>query len=334
MSEMITKRDIQTITIEIRQLTKSAQRMALEYSIEIGHRLCEAKSMLAHGEWGRWLKEEVEFSQSTANNFMRLYEEYGEDQLTLDGAVVKSQTLGNLSPSQALALLAVPSEERESFVLENDLESKSSREIQRLIRERDQAQKEAADYAEQLSDAEAENERLTSELESAKDETQAAKDDAQAYKKAAENEALLRKELEAANQKAEKAKEAEKKAKDALKALKENPVVSEDVMDKLRADAKIAAGEEVKKLKEQLQAAAEQAKKELNSANETVESLKKKLAAAGPDMVSFRVIFEEIQQNFNKLCGIVLRVEANDTEQAKKLRSAMSAMLENFGRQV
>ena len=33
--------------------------------------------MLDHGQWGPWLREEVDFSQSSANNFMRIFEEYG-----------------------------------------------------------------------------------------------------------------------------------------------------------------------------------------------------------------------------------------------------------------
>ena len=76
MNEMTNppERDINTVTTEIRTIVHTTQRLVLESAIEIGRRLCEAKSMLPHGEWGAWLKDEVEFSQSSANNFMRIFE--------------------------------------------------------------------------------------------------------------------------------------------------------------------------------------------------------------------------------------------------------------------
>ena len=67
-------REIGVITAEIKDLCRQAQTMALLYAVEIGRRLDEAKRALPYGKWGEWLKNEVEFSQSTANNFMRLFE--------------------------------------------------------------------------------------------------------------------------------------------------------------------------------------------------------------------------------------------------------------------
>ena len=68
-------REIGIITAEIKDLCRQAQTMALLYAVEIGRRLDEAKRALPYGKWGEWLKNEVEFSQSSANNFMKLYEE-------------------------------------------------------------------------------------------------------------------------------------------------------------------------------------------------------------------------------------------------------------------
>ena len=59
--------------------------MVLGYAIEIGRKLKEAKTLLPYGQWGRWLQEEVEFSQSTAQNFMKIFEEYGARQVSLLG---------------------------------------------------------------------------------------------------------------------------------------------------------------------------------------------------------------------------------------------------------
>ena len=68
-SPSVPARDVSVITEEIRSLVKQANQMALMYAIEIGRRLLEAKSAVPYGQWGDYLKNEVNFSQSTANNF-------------------------------------------------------------------------------------------------------------------------------------------------------------------------------------------------------------------------------------------------------------------------
>lgn len=52
--------------------------------IEIGKRLHEAKLTLPLGAWGAWLQNEVEFSERTAQNFMRIAKEYRNPQLIAD----------------------------------------------------------------------------------------------------------------------------------------------------------------------------------------------------------------------------------------------------------
>ena len=163
---MAAQRDIQTVTTEIKILHRQAQGMILNYAIEIGRRLKEAKSLLEHGEWGEWLENEVDFSRSTANNFMKIFEEYGAKQVSLFGDA-NSQTLGNLPYTHALKLLAVPAEEREEFVEEHHVEDLSSRELDRLIKERDAAVRRAEESEERelaQADALAELETLKKSL--------------------------------------------------------------------------------------------------------------------------------------------------------------------------
>ena len=54
---------------------KTAVVLALS-AVEMGRLLLEAKALVPHGEWGKWLEERVEFEKSTANNLMKIYEEY------------------------------------------------------------------------------------------------------------------------------------------------------------------------------------------------------------------------------------------------------------------
>ena len=74
-----------------------AERIYLAAAIEIGRRLTEAKAQLKHGEWGKWLEESVDFSQSRANKLMRIFKEYGAGQLTSSN----SDSNPNLNYSQA-----------------------------------------------------------------------------------------------------------------------------------------------------------------------------------------------------------------------------------------
>ena len=90
----VRERSLDTITAEIITITRQTQTMILHSAIEVGRRLCEAKEQVHHGEWGNYLAERVNFSVSTANNFMRVFKEYGDDQIDLFGTS-KSQTFGN-----------------------------------------------------------------------------------------------------------------------------------------------------------------------------------------------------------------------------------------------
>ena len=55
------------------QAREAIQQMAFRSAVEIGRRLVEAKEQVAHGEWGAWLEENVQYSQDTATRFMNIY---------------------------------------------------------------------------------------------------------------------------------------------------------------------------------------------------------------------------------------------------------------------
>jgi hypothetical protein len=79
---------------EIRRLSKQV------YSdvVEIGDRLTRCKKIVGHGNWLSWLDREFQWTDRTARNFMRVFEES------------KSETFSDLNlPVSALYLLAAPS---------------------------------------------------------------------------------------------------------------------------------------------------------------------------------------------------------------------------------
>ena len=144
-------RSPETLGSEIRYLSAQAKSMTVWFGVEIGKRLAEAKEMVGHGGWLDFLKNETEFSSSSASRFMQIAREYG-------GKASNFPTLGNLSVSNALRLLAVPEDEREEFAQAVDAEHISARELETAIRERDEARKaleEAQSTAIQLTDGKA-----------------------------------------------------------------------------------------------------------------------------------------------------------------------------------
>lgn len=117
----------------------------------IGQALLWAKAKLPHGEFGNWLRDSVDFSVSSAQNFMKIAREVDE-----------GSTLAALPYTKVLALLELPAAEREEFAREIGAEDKSAAEIRRLIREKEEAEKKAEQVALELADARKRAERAES----------------------------------------------------------------------------------------------------------------------------------------------------------------------------
>ena len=310
-------RDIHTITQEILDLKKLAGGAILD----IGRRLIEAKEQLTHGEWLPWLNEQVEFSERTAQNFMRLAREW-----------TNPQTLADLGISKALTMLALPAEEREEFAANHDVASMSARELEKVIRERDAAQ-------DKVEDLEADMEDLREDLERARSKAHTADQEMRDY---ANQVARLERELkDLKNRPVEVAVEVDQKAID--NAVKD---AAAELQAKWDAE-KQAKAEEVAKLEEQLAqalSAQEKAGQELAAARKELETAQNKLCEASQtqpadisvrekEMAEFGVYFNLAQENANKMRGVLLKTKSRgDEETAKKVEKAMKALAEAIGR--
>ena len=298
-------RDIETITSEILSLKKTAGDAILA----IGHRLIEAKSLLAHGEWLPWLTEQVEFSERSAQNFMRLAREWSNP-----------QTLADLGAAKALVLLALPEPEREAFLAEVPAEDMSVRELEKAIRERNEAQQAQEKMAEDL--------RLANELlERARtdQETERAR-----YEQASEmlkmNADLLKKAKEEKQQAAASAAELERQ----LKELREKPVevavmeVDQEKLDAARAEAV-----------EEMQAKIDRARKDLAAANDRIASLEQAARAAAvvsdEDLTICKILFGQAQEIVNKMAGLHMKLRGReDPSAAESVRRAMLDLSEKI----
>lgn len=339
MNEMTTTqpgRDLTTVTSEIKFYKRQTEIAVLAGAIEIGRRLVEAKAMVGHGNWGTYLKEEVNFSQSTANNMMRLYEEYGTGQTTLFG---NSQSFMNLDPTKALKLLQIPEEEREAFVAENDVENKSVRELDELIRQRDEALKQA-DAMENKAVS------LESELKIAKDTIDQQSVDIGALEKTVSQK---RSEVDKLKEQLDTTKEMLSNRKKEIEQLKNNPTVSEDVMEQLRREAESTAGAnaaqeaakrfeaKLAKAEKNLKAAQEkleEAKRQAQEEKATADAALKQLRLASPDAAIFKTLFEQAQDSFNRLLGSFYKIEVADPDLAANCKNAISTMLDQLKKAV
>lgn len=332
-TQSVSGREVDQLAREIQYYWRKGQAAVLDCAIEIGRRLTDAKGMLPHGEFGKWVDENFEFSHSSANTFMKLFDEYGADQLTLFGAVTESQTFANLPYSKALALLAVPREEREDFAKEVGAEELSVRELKKAIEDRKAAEARERELEDKLAAAEI------------------AKAAAEALAKEADESRAKVEKLEAD---LKKRRESELKLKDKLKAAESNPKIPEDVLTKLKeeaeAEAKAAQGAEIEKKVAEARAEAGKGTEEIlkqleeaKAAQEAAESAQaqaeaiakeatanlteaqKKLKMASPTVTEFKALFEQVQEIVKKMRAKIEVVRAEDPETATRLEAAMKA---------
>ena len=362
-------RTVETVTLEIRTLQRQAQQIMLGYAVEIGRRLEEVKAILPHGQWGDYLKDEVDYSQSTANNFMRIYREYGAAQQSLFGGEAKSQAFANLTYTKALRLLAIPNEEeREQFMAEHDVESMSNRELDKALKERDEALK-AAEWAkakqaaaeqaiekisqdmalanERIEGLNAEVKERTTKAQRLQDALNEANTSAQAAE--AEHTQMLQKLEELRNRPAETDTEAVETARKA--AIEEmTDKVDEAKEAKKKADtarkaaeeALAAAQKELAELKakgpqvreltpEEIQAmTADEVEKAQAATTERMQALEKQLAQADPDTATFKVLFTSWQETYGKMIEALERIKVTDSDKAGKLQGAIRAVVEGM----
>lgn len=223
-SQAVGVRTAETIATEINTIKRQTQKIMLASSIEIGKRLTEAKELVDHGQWGKWLQENVNYSERTAQNLMRVYDQYGEkfgmtemDSLFASGT---QNVFEELSYTQALALLSLPTEEeREHFVEEHDVSSMSTRELQDAIKAKNDAERMAAQEQERANLAEKNLENVQAQLRNADEQKMDIMEQARKEKEALEGRV---KELEARPAVSEDQTEEINKLKKKIKELEDN----------------------------------------------------------------------------------------------------------------
>lgn len=314
MDKVFEERDIDVITEEI-NFYKQQAGMAI---LEIGKRLVEAKAQLSHGEWLPWLEKKVEFSERSAQQYIRLWKEYG-----------KSATVADLGVRKALVLLALPESERDSFAGEKhevNGEEKTAaemtvKELEKAIAERNAAREEA--------------ERAAAEVQTAKDAALTAQEDLARIQ--AELEALRSRPTEVAIEQRDATEEQLSAAREEAKAEAEAALADRE--KKLRADLDKAKRVMEKALddKKAAEMQARDAARERDSAMDAAKSYKaeaeaaqKRAAAASNEgLTRFKIVFDQVVANVNQLAELMRGLPDGEQE---KLRRAMLALAEQVQR--
>ena len=303
-----TGRSIQTVTAEIVAISNQAAQMAYMSMVEIGRRLTEAKELVPHGEWGQYLKNEVQFSQRTANNFIQIFERSG-------GA--NSQTFANLGYSQIVRLLALPEEDVEELAQTHDVAAMSVRELDQIIRERDaarkaqeQAEAHAAETAEALEKSDAALRRIKDDLremqtvaDSAKTRATVAEQQAAAAQEATQKRfANLRKKLDAANAKVEQ--------------LRKDPQIPDALRQELADQADQAA-------REKYQAELDRAQREAEDARQALAQARSAGKLSDTNVMAFNLLCKQVVEDINRLAGYRIKVAQTDPAMAEKMGAYM-----------
>ena len=236
-----------------------------------------------------------------------------------------------MGAAKALALLALPAEEREQFISEPhqvDGEEKNvvdmtSRQLQQAIKERDEACRAAEQARADASAAERARAKMAEDMAMAN----SCLEGARAEKRAADEE-ITRLSLD-------------------LEELKARPVevavetvVDQEAIDKARAEAVAGMQAKLDKAKE----AAAKARDKQKQAEASVEILKrsleerdkaeKKAAMAGDkELAQFEVLFLQCQELANKLHGLLLKTRGReDPAAARGMEKALRTLAEAIGR--
>ena len=139
--EELTEFNIEKTTAEILILKdQTAQNI-----IEIGKRLIEVKENLQHGEYLNWLKESVDFTERTAQRFVKVATAFSN-----------TTPVSHLGTRKLFALAGLDEEDRREVMQENNVEDMTTRELEQVVKEKKEIKKqleEEQEYSEELQQA-------------------------------------------------------------------------------------------------------------------------------------------------------------------------------------
>ena len=144
------------LAAEINTIKAQTLAMVQNATLEIGKRLIQAKGAVGHGNWSKWLADNVDYSERTAQNIISIYERFGNGQQKLFGATADPEQVAKLNRSQMLALMSIKDEEQCFEFMEEhkeDLQDMSKRELEAAIKELNEVKAKSEEKDKRLNQA-------------------------------------------------------------------------------------------------------------------------------------------------------------------------------------
>ena len=232
----LTEFNIERTTAEILILKEqTAQNI-----VEIGKRLIAVKDNLQHGEFSEWLKERVDISHRTANNFMKVATTFSN-----------SQAIANLGSTKLFLLAGLDEEDRQEVMKENNVEDMTTRQLEQAVREKKELKKRLDDeqeYSNKLQKSIQEKEQAIKDLQDKIDkipvpekeiiEKEVVKE--VIPEKVIQEKALLKQQIEKQKQQLVEIQKRAEKAESTLKGIRlENNLAKDEVYDNAKLDTLI-----------------------------------------------------------------------------------------------
>lgn len=234
--QSLTEFNIEKTTAEILILKEqTAQNI-----VEIGKRLIAVKDNLQHGEFSEWLKERVDISHRTANNFMKVATTFSN-----------SQAIANLGSTKLFLLAGLDEEDRQEVMKENNVEDMTTRQLEQAVREKKELKKRLDDeqeYSNKLQKSIQEKEQAIKDLQDKIDkipvpekeiiEKEVVKE--VIPEKVIQEKALLKQQIEKQKQQLVEIQKRAEKAESTLKGIRlENNLAKDEVYDNAKLDTLI-----------------------------------------------------------------------------------------------
>lgn len=320
----------QELVASIQMQLEFAQKVLLTAAYNIGKMLAESREVIKHGEWENWVEERLPFKLRAAQNYMKVYKEYKENEID------NSSVYSSLGYSQALALLAVPSEEREEFAKQVNAKDMTIEELKTTIKSMKEQQN---SKDRELEEMKVNHGKLTNEYESLTNDFNNLTnriDQLQQEKKEAEEkqDAELAKRLEASITAERKKIEALEKDKTALdgqiKALQKKQI---EAIAKVREEEQKKREQEISQKNKELQSAMKKANSKIDDlkAQNSMQKAKTKeaedAAKVSRELVKAEVLLGRIEADYESLTIILKKLKRSYPDHVIELQEAISDIL-------
>lgn len=126
------------IAADINAIKNQVKETVYIATCRIGEKLLLAKGAVGHGNWGKWLAENVDYSERTAQNIITIYKNFNNTEMKLFGSEPDPELLAQLNQTQLLALSSVKDEDKRNMFMEEhkeELPDMSKRELEKALRE-------------------------------------------------------------------------------------------------------------------------------------------------------------------------------------------------------